>query len=80
MEQLQSNDPSANAVMEATTAAQQMIVIRGLNRHLELRRMAEQLKLEKEQREREAFSVRGVDKYRRPEDASTIVQVRRFIC
>lgn len=53
----------------------QMVPVRGLNRHLELRKRAEEIKQEQAEREREAFSVSKVHTYRREEDSSTIVQV-----
>jgi len=52
-----------------------MVPIRGLNRHLELKKKAEQLKIEQIEREREVFSVGNISSYRREEDSSTIVQV-----
>ena len=55
------------------------VVIKGLNRHLELTRMSDKQKHEAKQREIAAFSVPNVDKFRRLEDGSTIVQVRRPI-
>ena len=64
-------DPSAPPI----PGQQQMVIVRGLNRHLELKRLADQLKVEKRDREREVFTVRGVDKYRDQVDNSTIVEV-----
>lgn len=51
------------------------IVIRGLGRHMELRDMAMKIKEENQEREFKAFHVVNAEKYRRPEDGSTIVQV-----
>ena len=50
------------------------IVIKGLNRHLELRQLSEKLKKEEKEREFNAFHVRDVDKFRRQEDGATIVK------
>jgi hypothetical protein len=52
------------------------VVIRGLGRHLELRHLSAKQKEDALQREKEVFSVKNVDKYRRAEDGSTLVQVR----
>lgn len=60
-------------------SAQHMIVIKGIERHLELRRLAEQQKIDKENREKEVFHVQNVDSYRRPEDSSTIVKVNMIM-
>lgn len=54
------------------------IVVRGLGRHLELKHLSKQQKEEAIQREKDAFSVKNVEKYRRAEDGSTIVQSFRF--
>lgn len=51
------------------------IVIRGLGRHLELMHLSARKKDEALQREQEVFSVKNVEKYRRAEDGSTIIQV-----
>ncbi len=51
------------------------IVIKGLGRHLELKHLSARQKQEAAQREKEVFSVQNVDKFRRAEDGSTIVQV-----
>lgn len=58
---------------------QQPVVIKGLNRHLELRYMSVKQREDALAREREVFSVRNVDKYRRAEDGSTIVEVSMSI-
>lgn len=55
----------------------QPVVVRGLGRHLELRHLSAKQKEEARQREKDAFSVRNVERYRRAEDGSTIVQVTR---
>jgi hypothetical protein len=51
------------------------VVVRGFARHLELKNMTARQKTDRELREKEVFSVRNVDKFRRAEDGSTIVQV-----
>lgn len=58
-----------------TLRATSPIVVRGLSRHLELKTMANKLKDEAKQREYEAFHVVNVDKYRKPEDGCTKVEV-----
>ena len=50
------------------------IIIKGLSRHLELQNLSWKQKEELEQRERDAFTVKNVEKFRRPEDGSTIVK------
>ena len=50
------------------------IIIKGLSRHLELQNLSMRQKEETEQRERDAFTVKNVEKFRRPEDGSTIVK------
>ena len=52
------------------------VVIRGLGRYLELKHLSARQKEEALQREREVFSVKNIDQYRRAEDGSTVVQVR----
>lgn len=52
------------------------VVIRGLGRYLELKHMSAKQREDAAEREKEVFSVRNVDKFRRPEDGSTVVQVR----
>jgi len=52
------------------------VVIRGLGRFLELKHMTAKQKEDALQREREVFSVKNIDQYRRAEDGSTVVQVR----
>jgi hypothetical protein len=54
------------------------IVIRGLDRFMQLKNLTAQLQEEQRRREREAFEVVRVDEFRRPEDQSTIVQPFRF--
>jgi hypothetical protein len=51
------------------------IVVRGLNRFLELRAMSIQRKREAEQRDKEAFRVTNVDQYRDRITGHTLVQV-----
>lgn len=63
--QLKSNDDSLNC---------KPVVVKGLGRHLELRQLSEKLKEEARIRELQAFHVIDVNKYRRPEDGSTIVE------
>lgn len=53
------------------------VVIRGLGRYLELKHLTAKQKEDALQREKEVFSVKNVDKFRRPEDGSTMVQVSR---
>jgi len=55
--------------------AAEPIVIKGLGRYLELKQMSLKQKAEAMRREKEAFQVKNVDKYRRIEDGSTIVEV-----
>ena len=55
------------------------VVIRGLGRHLELKQLSSRQKAEAAQREKEVFTVVNVDKYRRAEVGSTIVQVNHLI-
>lgn len=50
------------------------VVVRGLGRHLELKHLTQVQKAEAAQREREVFSVKGVDQFRRKEDGTTIVK------
>jgi hypothetical protein len=61
---------------------QKPIIIKGFNRHLELKAMSEQLKREEQEREYNAFHVKNIDKFRRQEDGSTIVKVSdlTFFC
>lgn len=54
------------------------IIVKGLGRHLELKHLSKKQKEEAAQREKDAFSVKNVEKFRRAEDGSTIVQVRNF--
>ena len=63
-----------------TLRATSPVVIRGLARHLELKTLATKLKDEAKQREFEAFHVVNVEKYRRPEDGSTRIEVRYSRC
>lgn len=48
--------------------------MRGLGRHLELRHLSIKQQAEKLEREKAAFSVKGIDKHRRVEDGCTVVQ------
>jgi hypothetical protein len=50
------------------------VIVRGLGRHLQLRDLSMRKKEEVIEREREVFRVQNLDKYRRPEDGSTIVE------
>jgi hypothetical protein len=50
------------------------VVIRGLSRHLELQHLSAKQREDAERRERDAFTVKNVDKFRRAADGSTIVQ------
>lgn len=54
------------------------IVVKGLARHMELRRLANKMKGDAAQREFEVFHVANVDKYRRPEDGLTVCEVSIF--
>lgn len=54
------------------------IVVKGLARHLELRNLSNKMKEDAAQREYEVFHVVNADKYRRPEDGLTMVEVRTF--
>lgn len=58
--------------------SEEPIIVRGLGRHLELKNRTEKLKEDAATREREVFSVRNVEKIRRPEDGSTIVEPFSF--
>lgn len=60
---------------QTAISANEPIIIKGLNRHLELKQLADKLKKEEQEREFNAFHVRNVDKFRRQEDGSTIVKV-----
>ena len=51
------------------------VVVRGLGRYLELKHMSAKQREDALQREREVFSVKNIDKYRRAEDGSTIIEV-----
>jgi hypothetical protein len=51
------------------------VVIKGLGRHLELKRMSIKKKEDMEAREKEVFGVKNIHKYKRPEDGSTIIKV-----
>eukprot|EP01038_Epipyxis_sp_PR26KG_P005827 gene5827-8036_t len=61
-----------------STANIEPVVVRGINRHLELRNLTAKIKHNAMEREKEVFSVKSVDKYRRPEDGSTVVQTFNF--
>ena len=50
------------------------VVVRGIGRHLELRHLKNKLREEKLLRERQVFRVEHVERFRRPEDGSTIVR------
>ena len=50
------------------------VVIKGLDRHLELQIMTLRKKEEAEEREREVFHVANAEKLRRPEDGTTVIQ------
>ena len=52
------------------------VLVRGLGRHLELKFLSLKQREEAERREKEVFSVRNIDHFRRVEDGSTIVKVR----
>jgi hypothetical protein len=72
---LQHSFVSGNRSTENNASNNDPIVIRGLNRHLELKQLAGKLKKEEKEREYNAFHVKNVDKFRRQEDGSTIVKV-----
>lgn len=52
------------------------VIVRGLGRHLQLRDMSTRIKDENLRREQEVFRVKNIEKYRRPEDGRTIIEVR----
>ena len=54
------------------------VIVRGLGRHLELKKLLEKKKSDIKEREDEVFRVQRIDKYRRPEDGSTIVKPFAF--
>lgn len=54
----------------------QSVIVKGLGRHLELKYLSLKQKEEELKRERDAFNVKNVEKYRRSEDNSTIVKVK----
>jgi hypothetical protein len=54
------------------------VVIPGLSRHLELSELSRKQKEEAALREKKVFSVPNIDKFRRPEDGSTIVESFQF--
>lgn len=58
--------------------SEEPVVIPGLSRHLELIELRKKQKEEAAQREKEVFHVTQVDKFRRPEDGSTIVEGFQF--
>ena len=64
----------APTVQPAPADAGQPIVVRGLGRHLELKHLSIKQREEKVEREREVFSVKGVDRLRRQEDGGTILR------
>jgi hypothetical protein len=51
------------------------VVVRGLGRHLELKHLSVRQKADRGLRENEVFKVRNVDKFRRADDGTTVVQV-----
>lgn len=53
------------------------VVVRGIARHLELQNLSEKKRKEKAQREKDAFRVKGADKFRRTGDGNTVVEVIR---
>ena len=55
------------------------VLVRGLGRHLELKFLSLKQREEAERREKEVFSVRNIDHFRRVEDGSTIVKVRMMV-
>lgn len=57
-------------------ASGEPVVIKGLDRFMQLREWSCRLDKERERRQEEAFRVKNVDLFRRREDNSTIVQVR----
>lgn len=70
-----SFQPSLVSKYRPETVDDEPIVIRGLGRHMELRDMAAKIKEETQWREFKAFHVVDAEKYRRPEDGTTIVRV-----
>ena len=48
--------------------------MRGLGRHLELRHLSIKQREEREEREREVFTVKGIERLRRQEDGGTILK------
>lgn len=55
------------------------VLVRGLGRHLELKHLSLKQREETERREKEVFSVKNIDQFRRVEDGSTIVKVNIVI-
>lgn len=56
------------------------VVIRGLDRFMQLKDLAARLGEDRARREKESFEVRNLENWRRPEDNSTIVKVTNSIC
>lgn len=54
------------------------IVVKGLARHMELRQLSNKMKEEAALREYEVFHVSNVEKFRRPEDGLTMVEVSKI--
>lgn len=54
------------------------VIVRGLGRHLELKELSTQLRQKAKDREAEVFRVKNVEKYRRQDDHSTILEVGCF--
>lgn len=55
------------------------VVVRGLSRHLELRHLSIKQREDAERREKEVFSVKNIDQFRRVQDGSTIVKVQHAL-
>ena len=73
---ISSHSHNASTRHAGQTSIQAPVVVRGLGRHLELRQLSVRQREEAERREREVFSVRRIEEFRRVEDGSTIVKVR----
>lgn len=52
------------------------VIVKGLDRHLEKKQAAIRLKEQQRERENEVFNVQNIQHYRKPEDGSTVVEVR----
>ena len=70
--------PTVKAYVPTRYNESKPVIIRGLGRHLELQHLSVKQREEASQREIDAFTVKNVDKYRRPEDGSTIVKQFHF--